>query len=75
MEKREAAVAMESSVGKTFHGVVTGADQKGTYVRVVDPPVEGRIIRGEQGLDVGDPVTVKLVDTNPQMAFIDFAKV
>jgi exoribonuclease-2 len=74
MQKREAAVALEGSVGKTFHGVVTGADQKGTYVRVIDPPVEGRIIRGEQGLDVGDPVTVKLVDTNPQMAFIDFAR-
>jgi exoribonuclease-2 len=75
MEKRAAAVALEDSVGKTFHGVITGADQKGTYVRVVDPPVEGRIIRGEQGLDVGDIVNVKLVDTNPQMAFIDFAKV
>jgi exoribonuclease-2 len=75
MQKREAAVALEGSVGKTFHGVVTGADQKGTYVRVVDPPVEGRIIQGEHGLDVGDPVTVKLVDTNPQKAYIDFAKV
>ncbi len=75
MQKREAAVALAGSVGKTFHGVVTGASDKGTYVRVVDPPVEGRIIRGEQGLDVGDPVTVKLVDTNPQMAFIDFTKV
>jgi exoribonuclease-2 len=75
MQKREAAVALEDSVGKTFHGVVTGADEKGTYVRVFDPPVEGRIIRGEQGLDVGEPVDVKLVDTNPQMAFIDFAKV
>jgi len=74
MEKREAAVALAGSVGKTFHGVVTGADQKGTYVRVFDPPVEGRIIRGEQGLDVGDTVDVKLVDTNPQMAFIDFAR-
>jgi exoribonuclease-2 len=75
MQKREAAVALADSVGKTFHGVITGADQKGTYVRVFDPPVEGRIIRGEQGLDVGDTVNVQLVDTNPQMAYIDFAKV
>jgi VacB/RNase II family 3'-5' exoribonuclease len=74
MQKREAAVALADSIGKTFHGVITGADQKGTYVRVFDPPVEGRIIRGEQGLDVGDTVDVKLVDTNPQMAFIDFAR-
>jgi exoribonuclease-2 len=43
-------------------------------VRVFDPPVEGRIIRGEQGLDVGATVDVKLVDTNPQMAFVDFAR-
>jgi exoribonuclease-2 len=74
MQKREAAVALADSVGKTFHGVVTGAGDKGTYVRVFDPPVEGRVIRGEQGLDVGDTVDVKLVDTNPQMAFIDFAR-
>ena len=74
MQKREAAVALQGSVGKTFNGVVTGASEKGTYVRVVDPPVEGRIVRGEQGLDVGDTVTVKLVGTNPQMAYIDFAK-
>jgi VacB/RNase II family 3'-5' exoribonuclease len=74
MQKREAAVALEDSVGKSFHGVITGAGDKGTYVRVFDPPVEGRIVRGEQGLDVGDTVDVKLVDTNPQMAFIDFAR-
>ena len=74
MQKREAAVALAGSVGKTFHGVVTGASDKGTYVRVFDPPVEGRIIRGEQGLDVGATVDVKLVDTNPQMAFVDFAR-
>ena len=74
MQKREAAVALENSIGKIFHGVVTGADQKGTYVRVLDPPVDGRIIQGEQGLDVGDTVNVKLLDTNPQMAFIDFAR-
>ena len=74
MQKREAAVALADSIGKSFHGVVTGANEKGTYVRVFDPPVDGRIIRGEQGLDVGDTVDVKLVDTNPQMAFIDFAR-
>jgi exoribonuclease-2 len=74
MQKREAAVALAGSVGTTFHGVVTGASDKGTYVRVFNPPVEGRVVRGEQGLDVGDTVNVTLMDTNPQMGFIDFAK-
>ncbi|WP_263365183.1 RNB domain-containing ribonuclease [Edaphobacter bradus] len=75
MQKRVAAVALADSIGKVFRGVVTGASQKGTYVRIFDPPVEGRVVRGEEGLDVGDTVTVKLLHTNPQMAYIDFARV
>jgi exoribonuclease-2 len=75
MVKRVAAVAMASSVGKSFHGVITGANDKGTYVRVFDPPVEGKVVRGEQGLDVGDTVDVTLLHTDPQHAFIDFARV
>ena len=74
MIKRVAAVALTPSIGKTFRGVVTGASEKGTYVRVFDPPVEGRITQGEQGLDVGDTVTVRLVHTDPTHAFIDFAR-
>jgi VacB/RNase II family 3'-5' exoribonuclease len=74
MLKRIAAVAMSGSIGKTFHGVVTGASDKGTYVRVFDPPVEGKVMRGGQGLDVGDVVDVKLLHTDPQHAFIDFAR-
>jgi exoribonuclease-2 len=72
--KRVAAVALADKIGMKFHGVVTGASEKGTYVRVFDPPVEGRVIKGEKGLDVGDQVDVKLLHTNPQMAFIDFAR-
>jgi exoribonuclease-2 len=45
------------------------------YVRVIQPPFEGRVIQGEQGLDVGDKVSVKLLYTDPARAFIDFAKV
>jgi VacB/RNase II family 3'-5' exoribonuclease len=75
MQKRVAAVALEDSIGRVFRGVVTGASEKGTYVRVFDPPVEGRVVRGEKGLDVGDTVSVKLLHTNPQMAFIDFGYV
>jgi exoribonuclease-2 len=74
MRKRVAAVAMANSIGKSFRGVITGASEKGVYVRVFDPPVEGRIIKGEHGLDVGDTVTVTLLHTNPQHAFIDFGR-
>jgi VacB/RNase II family 3'-5' exoribonuclease len=74
MQKRVAAVALADEIGRKFRGVVTGASEKGTYVRVFDPPVEGRVIKGEKGLDVGDTVDVKLLHTNPQMAFIDFAR-
>jgi exoribonuclease R len=75
MQKRVAAVAMSSHVGETFPGVVTGATDKGVYVRVLRPPFEGRVIQNEEGLDVGDKVTVKLIHTDPARAFIDFAKV
>jgi hypothetical protein len=68
-----AAVALTPSIGKSFRGVITGASPKGTYVRIFDPPVEGRITQGEQGLDVGDTVQVKLISTDPTHAFIDFA--
>ena len=60
MRKRAAAVALANSIGKRFSGVITGAGDKGVYVRVFNPPVEGRIIKGEQGLEVGDTGNVTL---------------
>jgi exoribonuclease-2 len=75
MQKRVAAVAMSHRIGEVFAGVVTGATDKGTYVRVFRPPFEGRVIQNEDGLDVGDKVSVKLLHTDPARAFIDFAKV
>jgi exoribonuclease II len=75
MQKRVAAVAMASHIGEVFAGVVTGASDKGVYVRVIQPPFEGRVMQGEDGLDVGDKVSVKLLHTDPARAFIDFAKV
>ena len=75
MQKRVAAVAMSSRVGQVFAGVVTGASEKGVYVRVIRPPFEGRVVHGGEGLDVGDKVNVKLIHTDPARAFIDFAKV
>jgi len=75
MQKRVAAVALASRIGQTFSGVVTGASDKGVYVRVFNPPAEGRVMQGGDGLDVGDKVTVKLIHTDPARAFIDFAQV
>ncbi len=75
MQKRVAAVAMSSRIGQVFPGVVTGASDKGVYVRVIRPPFEGRVVQGSEGLDVGDKVNVKLIHTDPARAFIDFAKV
>jgi exoribonuclease R len=74
MQKRVAAVAMASHIGQIFPGVVTGASDKGVYVRVIQPPFEGRVVQGSDGLDVGDRVHVKLIHTDPARAFIDFAK-
>ncbi len=75
MVKRVAAVAMAHRIGETFRGVVTGASNKGVYVRVIQPPFEGRVVQGSEGLDVGDRVQVKLLHTDPVRAFIDLARV
>jgi exoribonuclease R len=74
MGKRVAAVAFHDRIGQSFAAVVTGVTPKGVFVRVIDPPIEGRLMRGEQGLDVGDQVTVKLLSTDPQRGFIDFGR-
>jgi exoribonuclease-2 len=74
MQKRVAAVALSNSIGRKFHGVITGAGPKGTFVRVFDPPVEGMMTRGAKGLDVGDKVDVTLLHTDPVHAFIDFGR-
>src|SRR3984957_9993576 len=74
MQKRVAAVAMASHIGEVFAGVVTGSSDKGVYARVIEPPFEGRVVEGEDGLDVGDVVQVKLIHTDPARAFIDLAR-
>jgi len=73
MAKRIAAVVLHPRIGQSFAGIVTGVNQHGTFVRALDPHVEGMVVRGGKGLDVGDRVTVKLVGTNPERGFIDFA--
>jgi exoribonuclease R len=72
MRKRAAAVLLADRIGESFVGIVTGASDKGTYVRVLSPPVEGRVVRGEQGLDVGDTVRVTLASTDPEQGYVDF---
>jgi exoribonuclease-2 len=75
VRKAAAACLLTRRIGQQFDGVVTGASPKGTWVRVFDPPVEGRVERGQEGLDVGDRVRVRLVRTNPERGFIDFVRV
>jgi exoribonuclease-2 len=72
MRKSVAAMLLQNSIGKTFDALVTGAADKGTYVRLLVPPAEGRVIKGERGLLVGQKVRVRLVKTDPYNGFIDF---
>jgi exoribonuclease-2 len=74
MSKRIAAVAVRSRIGEEFHAVVTGVTPKGVFVRVSDPPIEGRLMRGDEGVDVGDRIRVRLISTDPERGFIDFAR-
>ena len=73
MHKRIAAVVLAKHIGQTYTGIVTGVNQYGTFVRAVEAHVEGMVVQGGKGLDVGDKVTVKLVSTDPERGFIDFA--
>jgi exoribonuclease-2 len=74
VRKAAAALLLQGRVGERFRGVVTGASEKGTWVRIFRPNVEGRVVRGERGLDVGDRVEVRLVGLDPGRGFIDFAR-
>ncbi len=73
MQKRIAAVVLHPRIGQSFPAIVTGVNQYGTFVRTLNPHVDGMVVSGGKGLDVGDRVTVKLVSTDPQRGFIDFA--
>ena len=77
MQKRIAAVVLRPRIGQSFPAIVTGVNNYGTFVRTLDPHVEGMLVNagkpGAKGLDVGDRVTVKLVSTDPERGFIDFA--
>ena len=72
--KSAAALLLSGRIGETFDAIVTGASVKGTWVRLMSPPVEGRLERGAAGLDVGDQARVKLIHTDVEQGFVDFAR-
>jgi exoribonuclease-2 len=74
VRKSAAALLLERRVGELFDGIVTGAADKGTWVRIFHPPVEGRVVEGFRGLDVGDRVRVELRHVDVERGFIDFAR-
>lgn len=74
VRKAAAAYMLRDRVGDRFDGIVTGASQKGTWVRIFHPPTEGKVVRGWDGLDIGDRVKVKLQGVDVERGFIDFAR-
>ena len=75
VRKSAASLLLASRRGAQFDAIVTGASDKGTWVRITRPTTEGRVVRGFEGLDVGDRVRVELVHTDVARGFIDFAAV
>src|SRR6185503_6288904 len=75
VEKSAAAILLESRIGERFDSIVTGASEKGTWVRLLSLPVEGKLVDGFEGLAVGEQVRVQLIDTNIEQGYIDFKKV
>jgi exoribonuclease-2 len=72
--KSAAALLLSSRTGEEFDGIVTGASEKGVWARIFKPPVEGKVVRGFKGLDVGDRVRLQLLDTDVERGFINFAR-
>ena len=73
MRKVAAAVLLHDKVGETFAAIITGVTGKGTFARTIRPPVDGRVVKGERGLRVGNKTRVRLLSTDPERGFIDFA--
>jgi exoribonuclease-2 len=73
LRKSEAVLLLESHIGQAYDAIVTGNTPAGIWVRILVPPVEGKLIHAPSSLNVGERVRVKLVDTNFDRGFIDFA--
>lgn len=74
VQKSAAALLLSERIGEIFEGIITGAAPKGTWVRLLSMPVEGKVVRGEQGLDIGQRVRVKLVSVDVDAGYIDFQR-
>jgi VacB/RNase II family 3'-5' exoribonuclease len=74
VRKSAAALLVQSRIGDEFDAIVTGSSEKGTWARVRVPPIEGKLVRGGNGLDVGDRVRVRLVDVDVERGYIDFER-
>jgi exoribonuclease-2 len=74
VRKSAAACLLASHIGERFDAIVTGASQKGTWVRIFTPPIEGKVVHGTEGLDIGERVRVKLVNVDIEKGFIDFVR-
>jgi VacB/RNase II family 3'-5' exoribonuclease len=72
MRKAAAVVLLADRIGEVFDAIVTGASEKGVYVRIISPPAEGRVVRGDEGLSVGQKLRVKLTSMDPYQGYIDF---
>ena len=73
--KTAAALLLANRIGTVFDAMVTGVNKDGTYVRLMSPPAEGRVVKGQEGMDVGERVRVKLLSTDPAKGYVDFAGV
>jgi exoribonuclease II len=74
VRKSATALLVAMRVGETFDAVVSGASEKGTWVRISTPVIEGKLLRGGQGLDVGDHLRVRLAAVDVRQGFIDFVR-
>jgi len=74
VRKSAGALLLEPRIGEQFDALVTGAAEKGTWVRTLHPPVEGRLVHGYDGLKIGQKIRVKLVETDVERGYIDFVR-
>ena len=74
VRKSAAACVLADRIGERFDAIVTGASEKGTWVRIFHPPVEGKLVHGHETLDIGDRLHVKLISVDVEKGFIDFVR-
>jgi exoribonuclease-2 len=75
VSKSAAAILLESRIGERFDALVTGAASKGTWVRILHPPIEGKLVSYFESVDVGQRIRVQLIRTDVEHGFIDFKRI